>query len=331
MNDRRTDVLVEGAGGRARIIEFEAIDATQTRARRIHLEDLDLREGLDLGDIELDSVPSIEFEVVDAKGHPIAGAFAEGPWGQAKTAPTGRDGRGVLHLVTQLEEVWFLAPTYQVQAVAIEDKPLKVVMQRAASLEVRVLPMNGAASSIQIEVSAFKGHILRSDREAYSGLSRYSDIGRVLGSGSGSIRSFERLKPNEGGRILLPDIVPEKPYEIRIYDSLRRPCQGDVTIVVGEAERRVVEIPLEVALGCLQGTVKNASGDPIAEARIEVFTGDDPEDDKLWMETDYWGHFRLEGLLPGKLIFRAYSDGREAEEEVLVNPDGSTTEVEIIL
>ncbi len=154
-------------------------------------------------------------------------------------------------------------------------------------------------------------------------------LGRMIGRDAGMMRdwadddgsfSFERLEPAD--------------YEIgvrsaRIGDQRFAPTEPTV-VSLGEDEEVELTLELQPALR-LEGIVRNAAGEPLADARVAAWLTGRPETLAGGSSTGEDGRFVLEGLSPGTWTVSAtHSDHAGARADVALER-GSTPEVELTL
>ncbi len=282
---------------------------------------------VDLGIVVLPPGVAIEGRVADAEGRPIAGIEIRAseptriPMPAAlrlmmmlgrepATAITGADGRFAvpdrragerLDLVVA-GDGW--VATTVTGVLAPPEEPLEIVIQQASRVSGRVLDAGGEPIAGADVEARFEG---------------------LAGSGGRRMASFNRARTDDDGAFQLLDVEPGRVTVAASATGFQEAQLSGLETVAG-GELRDVELTLRSG-ALLRGTVLDAGGKPVADARVWVSaTGD--ERPTGFARTDGDGRFELSGVSPGRRTVSASDDqGRQVAKSLEV--EAGTRSVEL--
>lgn len=230
--------------------------------RTLALEGAALAGAPELGDLELAPVRSAELRVVDARGRPVAGAFARAP-DCAASGPSDANGRLLVEgLPPQVCALEVAAPDHAVRALTLHealDAPVDVALDPCNRLEVRVrVPTSGLRLVVDGEGGPF----------AVPGAAPGSHPLHALAGASASVSADERtaafrLTPPET-RVVLHQVT-RSPLSLRVVDRDRILAELP-PLVLGPTEHRDVELEVREAPRELAVHIVDESGVPLRGA-----------------------------------------------------------------
>ena len=231
------DILHDTADGRARWVELEISDTETGCAGVVRLEDVDLSNGHDFGALRLLRPPPLTLEVADEEGHPVSGAVAFWGIGQRrKSEPTDDRGRVAARAVPYgVDRVWVIARGYEMAVVDVaanRDVRTRVVLRRAATLEIRV-GTDVDHVDVHVRGPSFFGtsRVLEMDRAGLC--SGRGGIGSYRSSGSWKV--YGARFEVERGAVVVYDIATDSPVTTKAGDRSRR-------VRLARGEHRVLDL-----------------------------------------------------------------------------------------
>lgn len=266
-------------------------------------------EPLDLGDVRLEAGHSLRGVVRERSGAPISGALVAAP--PDTQVRTNGDGTFVLkglrpkRLYVRVTADGY-APSYRMTGPGPD--PLEFILDAAGAVVGTVQHADGRP------VESFRVRLRPAERRKIRIAPQRDDVA------------------DPGGAFRVNDL-PAATYVLTVSAPGLRPAHvSDVQVSAG-GETDVGVLRLDAG-GSLRGIVVNASGTPVAGARIAVskqgssFFGQEPG-----ALSDTGGQFELRGLAPGSTSLIAthprFADQRV--QGVTVDPAAATTEVRIVM
>ncbi|KFE69477.1 hypothetical protein DB31_6452 [Hyalangium minutum] len=304
-SNARGDFRVEGLAPGNYTLEARAVGYARTELRPVKVPSVGPLT------VELRKAGVIEGFVVDAQGHPAAGAEVQVGGRVPEVATTGEGGGFSVevepgdHTVSARRgsEAGSL-PNSIIIGAGKTVRDLRIQLGQSAVLEGRVVA-NTAGTPIEgarVDVSPYR---------------KSGDSGRAVTDGSGRF-SVGGLAPGSY------DVVASAPGFSTVSRS---------GLTVASGERFSLELKL-TGTGAVEGSVRDRAGQPVPGARVlggsrwGGLLGEAPAESR----TDAEGHYRLEGVAAGELFLSARWEGapmgsvQQAEVK-----EGSTTKVDLTL
>lgn len=227
----------------------------------------------DLGDVEVPDAwaATMLVEVVDAAGAAVAGAVAAiGGERTTTIGPSGADGRLQLPAGAAAGRAILVAPGFG--AASAELAPtggtaVRVALARSADLRLRVTGPNGPPPGATVRIGG-GGRVFDEppDTVVYE---LYDALGLAHPSSSerGGDGDMSTYRVEDAQEIGVPWLVPDRPFRVTVFDAYgevladrdERASAGATTLVV---------LACDVAPRSVRGVVRDASGAPVAGARV---------------------------------------------------------------
>jgi hypothetical protein len=285
--EEEPEMLFEKADGEGRFVlpsTHEAISVLELRLGGRFAESLPILElegpavPLDgeLGDILVTGVRDLRFLLHESDGTPIRGGLARAAGIQSE--PTGADGQSVLHwLPTSARLLWAEAPGFvpvEVELGLAPPDPMRIQLERAASLEVHLIPPGDARlDQFKVVVRREEGVAAGPIRDklqqmAYVGLSSLptGDLWNAPLSSylvatapePDGVATFRALAIGVPLELEVRGLTGPEVYQRRTLEPFR----------VGETRR--IRIALGEGLVVFRGRVVDEGGQPLARAGLQM-------------------------------------------------------------
>jgi hypothetical protein len=253
--------------------------------RTIDVEPAEVDGELDLGNLALMesrlNAKVVQLHVVDTAGKPIRGAVAAPDFSSPASHPTDEEGRTAVGCVLPgITTLAVYAAGYETAHVPVPvelPEELEVVLVDGIVLELRfVSPDGSAARAITARLAATENP-LRSEerpRNVRGYMQAGCSVPRPIRLQDGTV--VLRLWSMEGGRVVLNDLKPGIPMQLRVEGKYSGVIQEESIPSLQPREHRIQRVVLAMESKTLSGRVLDETGKPIPEAWVLT----------TWVESD---------------------------------------------
>ena len=262
--------------------------------------------------LRLDRGVEQRFRAVDAAGHPLAGARALHGDGSL-SEPTGDDGLGTsrnsfgLSVGAEGRQVARIPNRQLGQGLGAE--PHEVVLQNGNAIHVKVRTPTGAPAAANVVA-------LTSQRAVVDG--QGTNLRRWLGESRFDVVT-EGFQFDRRGEARIVSLTPDVPCRLIVRDDFGGELATQEIVTPALGEQRVIDITLTAADHLVRGRVQDASGAPVALARVELRAkGVESGRGHRSVRSTADGAFRFAALnATGDLVLAAHRQGFAATERVV--------------
>jgi RNA polymerase sigma factor (sigma-70 family) len=281
-DDGRFSLIAPGPG--FELLDLEVADADGTGERTLAAPKRVLRD-VDVGDLVLAGVRTIELLVVDAEGVPVFDAASM--HGRTLIGElTDGDGRTRVRLPESDLTFRVGGLFHGVAAVdasgATGATPLRVVLPGGTFLGINFTAPRGVdPADLRVRLRADRPLFAFGENHAYdpvfeasgasrSGAGEFSSEGSVIWFAPGEFSSIRLAgQPDEHSAICVAGLVPHVPFTLEVFDALGK-CHVRRELRLEPRERLIEEITIEATAKTLSGIVTDAAGKPLPNARVDV-------------------------------------------------------------
>jgi len=289
--------------------------------RTIDVQPAEVDGELDLGDLALMqsrlNAKVVQLHVVDTAGKPIRGAVAAPDFSSPASHPTDEEGRtAVAFVLPGITTLAVYAAGYETAHVPVPAEPpeeLEVVMVGGIVLELRFIHSDGSAARLITARLAATENPLR-HQERPRNVRGYMEAGctvpRPVHLQDGTV--VLRLWAMEGGRVILNDLKPGIPMQLRVEGHYSGVIQEESIPPLQPREHRIQRVVLAMEAKTLSGRVLDEGGQPIPEAWVKItwIESDTPERGYTRaIPVDKDGSFRIAGIYSPTVYLSAEADG----------------------
>ncbi|MEW6071206.1 MAG: carboxypeptidase-like regulatory domain-containing protein [Planctomycetota bacterium] len=289
--------------------------------RTIDLEPAEVDGELDLGDLALIEsrlgAKVVPLHVVDTAGYPIRGAVAAPGFSSPASHPTDEEGRtAVAFVLPGLTTLAVYAAGYEAAHVPVPaelSEELEVVLVEGIVLELRfVCPDGILPPGIAARLAAPENplRIVEIPRNMRGYMEAGCTAPRTVVLPDGTV--VLRLWSMEGARVVLNDLKPGIPMQLRVEGLYSGVIQEESIPPLQPREHRIQEVALAREPRTLSGRVLDESGNPLPQAWVKLtwFESDFPEREyTMPKRVDEDGCFRLTDLYGPTVYLSADADG----------------------
>ena len=248
----------------------------------LHVGDIDPVLGRDLGDVVLLAARAVEFLARDDGGQPLAGAVATAlDATQARSKPTGEDGRGVLPgILPDTTTLRVEALGFHPTDVDVPRQPgvvVEAVLHRAPSLRIRILGPDGApARRIAIEYRAGSKPFDSEDGGP-------APLQITLGATDAFVWGWDgaeargRVRTDSEGTVLFTRLRAGLPLAISVEDDFGLALRPTETITLAPGEQRRIEWRIDATARSLSVALTDDRDAPVAGAEVTLLRPPDAD------------------------------------------------------
>jgi protocatechuate 3,4-dioxygenase beta subunit/peroxiredoxin len=285
--------------------------------------------GQDQTNIEFKTEPPLTFKgkVTDSKGKALAGAEVRVKMFRGRRRPPVKadtDKRGLFELPMPGQRVG------QYEFVAIEATHPRMTGYRGVFMTALAERSDAEGTIKMTRVGAIRGRVLDEQGKPIPDAKVTASLAFELPQGGGTWQDLDReLKTDVNGQFDFHTAVSGVKYSVEATADRFGRRQSEVPSVPENGAYEVPDAVLPVADQMVEGTVTDADGNPVSNARVYCYGATQPQRNTT---TDAGGRFRLDKITAGQLQISANRQvGQGGYEHGYVRAEGGDTNVEIVL